>query len=294
MTDRARERILVATDLSPCSDTAVEIADKWAKQQDADLLVMHVLNVMPPVSMLFPLTADDQVGPFDLLRQKAAQAVGERVAKLTGRDEHGFDVIIGSGTPYAEIVREAEAQKAKLVIAGARGSTGIARMLLGHQASKIARYAHCPALVVRPSPNTGRVLVTSDLSDHSAVAIRAAASYAKSQAATLTALHVVDTTMPFPLDAGPGTGELLPVADALRKRAADDLRKQLDALGITAMMEVREGPVSTAIAEMAESLPAELVVVGTVGRTGLARVALGNTAESLIQLLHCSVLVVRG
>jgi len=55
----------------------------------------------------------------------------------------------------------------------------------------------------------------------------------------------------------------------------------------------REGPEPTAILYAASELPAQLIVMGTQGRTGLSRVALGSVAEAVVRAAPCSVLVVR-
>jgi universal stress protein A len=54
-----------------------------------------------------------------------------------------------------------------------------------------------------------------------------------------------------------------------------------------------EGPAAEGILETATKLPAQLIVVGTHGRTGLSRIALGSVAESVLRGAPCSVLVVR-
>jgi universal stress protein A len=53
------------------------------------------------------------------------------------------------------------------------------------------------------------------------------------------------------------------------------------------------GAAAQTIVDLADSARAELVVVGTHGRTGLSRLTLGSTAEAVIQSARCSVLVVR-
>jgi nucleotide-binding universal stress UspA family protein len=56
---------------------------------------------------------------------------------------------------------------------------------------------------------------------------------------------------------------------------------------------LRKGPAAATILQAAEELPAQLLVLGTHGRTGLKRLALGSVAEKVVRGAHCSVLVVR-
>ena len=64
-------------------------------------------------------------------------------------------------------------------------------------------------------------------------------------------------------------------------------------VGATGEVKVLEGPVASSIVACAEELGAELIVVGTHGRTGLARLTLGSVAEHVIRNAGCSVLAVR-
>lgn len=58
-------------------------------------------------------------------------------------------------------------------------------------------------------------------------------------------------------------------------------------------MAVIAGPAADVIVEYAESIRAELIAVGTHGRSGLARLTLGSTAAAVIESAPCSVLIVR-
>jgi nucleotide-binding universal stress UspA family protein len=63
--------------------------------------------------------------------------------------------------------------------------------------------------------------------------------------------------------------------------------------GATAEVRVLDGSAAPAIVQVAEEVGAELVVVGTKGRTGVARLALGSVAEEVIRTASTSVLIVR-
>ena len=287
-----RPRVLVATDLGEWGDAAVREADRWARGMDADLTVLHCVPIHAPISPLLPQLAADLAGDLDELERRAGDAVVERVASLTGRSPDDFQVIVEAGTPHVEIVRTAEAEGASLVVVGARGSSGLMRALVGHSAEKVARFAHCAVLVVRPGASSGQILVATDLSAGADVAVRRAAALAEGRGATLTTMHVIDTSMPFPMDAGVSTSAMVST-QLMRQHAATELRAHLDALGVRSEVTIADGPVVDSMVRVARSLPAELVVVGTIGRTGLARVTLGNTAEAAIREVPCSVLVVR-
>jgi nucleotide-binding universal stress UspA family protein len=63
--------------------------------------------------------------------------------------------------------------------------------------------------------------------------------------------------------------------------------------GISWETQTREGPAAPTIADVAAQLEADLVVIGTHGRTGIAHVLLGSVAEAVLRLTSCSVLTIR-
>ena len=83
------------------------------------------------------------------------------------------------------------------------------------------------------------------------------------------------------------------MVDDLRAAARSRLEERLAHFGIDGDVEAVAGPAATTIVSRAQAIGAELIVVGTHGRTGLARLTLGSTAERVIDTAPCSVLVVR-
>ena len=116
-----------------------------------------------------------------------------------------------------------------------------------------------------------------------------------------TLLHVVDVGTFALADAAAGglpfvhgiPGISLRTIDDLQAAAWSRLREVLTGFAIDGEAIAMSGHAAQTIVDHAGSAPAELVVVGTHGRTGLARLTLGSTAESIIRSAPCSVLVVR-
>lgn len=170
-------------------------------------------------------------------------------------------------------------------------------MVLGSVAEGVVRHASCPVLVARPSPATGRVLAATDLSDPSFPAITAANAEARRRKAKLTVAHCMDFPPTMMALGFAPVAPLPPDAQGSRVARSDEaaarVRETLAKLGVTAEVVVAEGTARATIPEIAEQLPAELVVVGTRGRTGLKRLLLGSVAESIVRHVGCSVLAVR-
>jgi nucleotide-binding universal stress UspA family protein len=188
--------------------------------------------------------------------------------------------------------------QATLVVTASRGLSGIARLLLGSVAERIVRYAHCSVFIARPHEKTQKILVATDLSELSRVAVMQAAEFAQKNAAELHILYCLDV-MPSPamgLTVPFGGVPIIPppeLVEQLRTGAKAGLDALVGQLGIKAQTRVVEGEAASTIVRTAESINADLLVVGTHGRTGLARIALGSVTEKVVRAAKSSVLVVR-
>jgi universal stress protein A len=78
-----------------------------------------------------------------------------------------------------------------------------------------------------------------------------------------------------------------------RDELARSMKRQLVAAGLRAEVDAREGDAATEILAAARDAKADLIVMGTHGRTGLARLVLGSVARNVLQHAPCSVLIVR-
>lgn len=289
------QRILVATDLSPLADEALKQADAWAKSYDALLVVCHVLPTVLPLDPMFPQAHVLDLDRLQELREKAGAAVLEQIERVTERTSREVELVLDEGAPYAAIVRQSEERAIDLIVVGASGLNALERILLGSTAARVARYAHCPVLVARSGNPVGQVLAATDFSDRAQPAVLAGAEEARRRGTRLAVLHAIDSGFALPTDTMTDEPDSMPELEttAALRESESKLREFLKARHLDADVMVVEAPVVDAIVRAAHDLPAELVVVGTVGRTGLARVTLGNVAESVVKHAPCSTLVVR-
>jgi nucleotide-binding universal stress UspA family protein len=231
------------------------------------------------------------------LEQLARDGIERELAQVEGCSdvERFFEI----GIPYAEIVRRAEAWHADLIVVGSQGRTGVTRALLGSVAEHVVRVAHCPVLVSRPLRGSGVVMAATDLSDPSLPAVAAAAEEARQRGATLTVVHAMESTLAAygaPAAALFGSSVPLPSPDEqkqVRDWLATVLGDAIRGFGAEGEPLVVEGGVVASVVRAVEERRADLLVIGTHGRTGLSRLLLGSVAEKLVRLVDCSVLVAR-
>lgn len=288
--------MLVAFDFGEASLEALREGRALAHHLGAELGVVHVVPATPDLGALFPegslsVAADERAGVA------AVRAEIEAHARTQLRLELGT-VFVERGTPYAEIVRRAESWDADYVIVGSHGRSGLGRWVLGSVAERVVRYAHCSVLVARGGSRPGVVLVATDLSPLSLPAVAAGAAAAQRSGSKLVVMSVLE----WPgVESGAWAGLFgaLPVIpseetrDQLRDAARRIIEGALSSAGAQGEVLLAEGSAPAEIVGASETLGAELLVVGTHGRTGLERLALGSVAERLIRSATCSVLAVR-
>ena len=142
-----------------------------------------------------------------------------------------------------------------------------------------------------------RILHPSDFSRASGAAFARAAAMAKADRAQLLLVHVLAPPVPIA-----GEGYISPkVYDDLEASARSYGQKHLGALqakarkaGVKVLTLLLDGVAHEQIARAAKAKKADLIVIGTHGRTGLAKFFLGSVASRVVAVAPCPVLTVRG
>ena len=144
---------------------------------------------------------------------------------------------------------------------------------------------------------TRRILHPSDFTSFSRAALRKAIEMAKANRAELLLAHVVSPVVPIP-----GDGYISPkLYDDLAGSARAFAQKQLDKLlaqvkkaRVKSRGFVLEGPPAEEIVRFARARRVDLIVMGTHGRAGLAKLFVGSVADRVVAGAPCPVLTVRG
>ena len=172
--------------------------------------------------------------------------------------------------------------KASLIVMGRRSSLGLARVRLGNTTAKVIGHAHCSVLVVPRETETGgrHLVLATDGSRHAQAATAMAATFAKILQAPTTAISAILPSHSI---------ERQQEAASAARQAADFVAEQ----GIAADAEVLHGRPDEVIVQAAASKHADLIVVGSHGRTGLARAMLGSVSERVLDTAAVPVLVVK-
>ena len=285
------KKILCAVDFSSGAKQAMATAVRLATEYDAALVLFHAWYL--PAAL-----AGEYAYPDDVVSQFTADAERNLAAALSDATRLGAKRVttkLAHGQPWQQIVDAAKADPTfDLIVTGSRGRTGLGRVLLGSVAELVVRHAPCPVLTVHPRNEPkpfAHVLCPVDFSASSRAAAELAIEIAQPGGAGVTLLHVID--MAFT------SGELRPreIHRDIDRRAAELLYAWSRELGGRAAVRVtpktRSGSPG---AELLAALDADdtfgLVVMGSHGRTGLPRFAIGSVAEKTVRHAPCPVLVV--
>jgi nucleotide-binding universal stress UspA family protein len=136
--------ILVAHDLTPNAEPALQYALELARNGAARLSVLHVHDVSAASAAELASTASDWMASIaETARQRLDEVCAEAGAGTVLHPE------LREGAPWREIDRFAADQDVDLIVMGTHGRRGLPHALLGSVAEKVVRTAPCPVLVVR-------------------------------------------------------------------------------------------------------------------------------------------------
>jgi len=285
-------RVLIASDLSEASDEAVRHGA--ARAAGGQLALCHVMPELGTYALLAQQYEGDLNKRLEA-QPRIAEALRGQLERLAPDASADAEIFIEQGSPHDQILTRAEQWNAELIAIGTHGRTGLRRMLLGSVADQVVRGAQCPVLVARPE-REGVILTATDLTDPALPAIELGAAEAKRTGRRLVVMHAMESREG---DAAMGLLGALPALDtpetlaARRQLARDIIQTTLQRLDAQAQVVIAEEDALKETLELAASLPAGVIVVGSHGRSGLSRVVLGSMVTRVLEQAPCSVLVAR-
>jgi universal stress protein E len=296
--------IFVATDLSRASDEAVRQAHERALAAGVPLIVSFVIRSTVRYDPVLPGVRVEFEEGLPVVRSRALEAVRAQVLRCTGRKPSECEVVIGHGLPHDAIVRAAWLRQASLIVLGPHETDGRERSWGGSTVERVMRHTHLPVLVARPDLVARRgaekrsILAATDFSDPAMPALGAAANEARRRDAKLAIVYSleVDIAMETSGTRPLGSGAMgLPLEDflAMKEAAQSRLQVLLERTGLDGYVVVGEGEPVAQILNAAASADADMIFVGTKGRSGLGRLMHGSVAEAVAREARCSVFVVR-
>ena len=293
---RPLRTVLIGSTLDEGSDALVRAGLGVARAAGARVHLVHVAEIQPGhVGFDIgsgPVSDHDQIVRLTGELNRQVQRLGIQPQELNGAE-------VRTGAPHRILTRVAHHIGADLIVIGATSAGPFAAELLGSTADRVLRQALCPVLIVRGElavpPRT--VLAPVDLSTLSGDAFHCGlhllgqlAGSGETRVRAVYALSFLDA-----LASRQRNGEAVPVDQV--ERAADDelhrfvLENRPD-VPFHVDSAVLPGESRAEILRTLEEQPADLVVLGSHGRSGLDRLMLGSVASTVARKAPCSVLVI--
>jgi nucleotide-binding universal stress UspA family protein len=281
--------VVAATDFSDGGRRAIERAVRLPMRRGATLTLLHVIPRQSPSASARAEAA-------------AREALARTVEWAQDAASPGVKVgaAISSGEPYVEIARRADVAEAELVVIGRHGEHRWPRGILGSTGDRLLRTTPIGVLVVaeevaRPYRHP---LIAVDREGTVAAAIELLACVLAPDVRAAVAVHVLEACNAevSPAIYGRGYAEVEQRRGASERVALARLHPALAELcGTSLDYELRcvDGLPAATIVELARREHADLVAVGTHGRTGLGRLAIGSVAAGIIRDNDVDTLVVR-
>jgi nucleotide-binding universal stress UspA family protein len=276
--------MLVATDLSARADRALKRALLLARQHEAELQVLHIVD--QTLSEAKALKEKDEAER--LLSKLRSSDAADKIPAIT------IEVKVGKGS--RDILAHAEEISAELIILGARHS-GKQSIFRGTLCDHIVRRGNVPVLVVKDHPDHDyeRVAVAVDFSVHSRRAIEGALNLAP--AAEIYLVHAYHVPFEGRLGAPDARREVHQrEQQRMQQMVEEEMAASLGALkGDTSRLHpvLKYGNVKQVIRQEVGQLNPQLLALGTHGRTGIAHAVLGSIAEDLLADPLCDTLAVK-
>lgn len=294
--------ILVATDTRFDNHPILEGAAEIAHHNGATL---KIVDVVPEFSWITRKTAPDLEHIVELLRQEKKEKLEALVAPIRDKDALDVQTKVLSGNASVQIVREVLRGDHDLVMAVAKGKNSTVKGFFGHTAMRLLRQCPCAVWLITPgtTPTFKHILGCVDTSSDRALDVELnekvyelTLSISKYHNARFSILHAWflygETVLGARLQ--PEDVEAYVEHDrAHRAKQLDRFLKQYDNSANSENVHLVKGEAPEVISSFVSENDVDLVVMGTLARSGLTGMFMGNTAEKILNRLDCSVLALK-
>ncbi|MBU0700851.1 universal stress protein [bacterium] len=220
--------------------------------------------------------------------RKSCESIISGAKKLAG---DSIKTICEEGNVHERIIDLANVEDCDVIVMGRRGLRRFERVLVGSVTARVIGHSNKDVLVVPQGTNIGweNILLAVDGSKYSDAAANKAIELAKSYQGELKIISVVDIPTEFYAESPKAAEELMDKA----KGIVEDVSRQAEAANVKSSGYVREGDATEVITEVVARENADIIIMGSHGRTGLLRLLMGSVAERVIGHASCPVLIVK-
>jgi len=277
------KKIVVATDFSKHSRDGLQMAILLAKGFQAEIALIHVFPEIRGLGI-----------ERDAIRRIGIRKLKEIKTEVIGKGVPIAETVLRFGAPFERIIEHAEELDANLIVVGS-GQKG-RKYPLGTTAERVMIQADIPVLAVKPGarPPIREIVCPVDFSEASRRSLIHAIHLSRTLGAHLTVLTVFESVL---------SGLLGPSWKSEESKENDRMRRYQDHYDgflrgfefekFTWKKVFRRGRPPAEIIRAVREVGADLLVMGSQGKTGLSRLLLGSTTEKVVREMPCSVMTVK-
>jgi nucleotide-binding universal stress UspA family protein len=307
-------KVLLALEQTRISAGAIQLLSKVKLPGGTDLFLLHVNPIPQKLAGLAKeriLKISQQVKEIekDVLEQ-ARQFLSKVEKRLSGRQDVHFYSLVKKGFPGEEILKTIQAKDIDLVVLGTRGYSQATGFLLGSVSQWVLQEAPCSVLIARNMPREKKkvqgmkLLLATDGSPDAQAAVDFLKTVEFPASSQITILHIVkkhvyETEQALTADSKNETEfaqlaeELLEVRGRQGAKLLEHTRKALSSYGLSIQERLVFGNPAAEILQTARYMPADLIVMGSRGSTGVKRMFLGSVSNKVVHSAGCSVAIIR-
>ncbi len=263
------KKIIVPIDFSQHSEYALEAASILAKKNNSQILALHMLEISD--SML--INSDNEQHAKVVFFLKLAE---QKFETFLNKDYlNGVEVvpIVKHFKVFSEVSNVAKEHSADLIVMGSHGTSGFSEIFVGSNTEKVVRHSEIPVLIIKNQPTSmdyKNVVFASDFSDESIKPYINASNLLTSFGSDI---HLLYVNVP---------GELFKSSSEMEETMTGFLTKADGNLNrMNAVNYVSDVSVERGILTFARKINADLIVIPTHGRKGLAHFFEGSISEDL-------------
>jgi nucleotide-binding universal stress UspA family protein len=296
--------ILFVADGSKGEQGALTKVLQLAQQTHANVTVMGVVAVLPG-----SFYSAGAAFNFDELQQEVKREAHERLEKVVKDSVRSVPlpaILIREGIDYIEIIRQVKEGRHDLVAKAASSDPSFADALFGQLDMHLLRKCPCPVFIIKPRKKIRHphVLAALDIEDSTRkgqafnnLILDHAAEITGFEEGSLDILHVWN----LPFEQNMRREEKfrnLNTVELLLKNTKKHKQEQMQKLAkrweaLEPRTHLVKGFAQETIPRFSRDHGIDLVVMGTVGRTGIRGFFMGNTSEKILRSLNCSVLAIK-
>jgi nucleotide-binding universal stress UspA family protein len=284
------QKILIATDDSEASEKAADFGIETLRFEGAKIYAVYVIDTGSYGSVPVDEKKLKRIEHLEEIGHKATSYV-EKKAKDSGME---VESVVLQGNPAEEIVDFAEEQRVDMIVVGSLGKSGIKRFMLGSVSEKVVRRAKIPVLVVREYKEEKpykQILIAADCSKGTEKAVDFGIEIAKLNGAKVYAVHVIDPIFNDLMEEA-WAEEAYKQFKKIGREAVSYVEEKAKDAGVKVESAVLEGNPAEKIVDFAEEQKVDMIVVGSLGKSGYEQFAIGSVSAKVLRNAKVPVLIV--